>query len=167
MTTPPTDRPLTAGEALAKLFMDNADRGANAANDTLIEQVQQRIRALRKTRDDPDRPPVERSPRQLPVAGRHHSGRSDPGPGAVDAGVPVGYAHGFSGKSYSSEVHGGIARLFDRCSDVSCVGSLPARSGLRSYRCHPGAAVRGPSVRPDAGGRAPVEYPIRPGRAGI
>jgi hypothetical protein len=90
MTTPPTDRPLTAGEALAKLFMDNADRGANAANDTLIEQLQQRIRALRKTRDDPDRPPVERSPRQLPVAGRHHSGRSDPGPGAVDAGVPVG-----------------------------------------------------------------------------
>ncbi len=41
------DRPLTPGEALAKLFMDNADRGANAANDDLIEELQKRIRALR------------------------------------------------------------------------------------------------------------------------
>jgi hypothetical protein len=43
------DRPLTPGEALAKLFMDNADRGANAANDELIEELQRRIRALRNT----------------------------------------------------------------------------------------------------------------------
>jgi hypothetical protein len=43
------DRPLTPGEALAKLFMDNADRGANAANDVLIEELQKRIRALRNT----------------------------------------------------------------------------------------------------------------------
>lgn len=43
------DRPLTPGEALAKLFMDNADRGANAANDELIEELQQRILALRNT----------------------------------------------------------------------------------------------------------------------
>jgi hypothetical protein len=49
MTTPPTDRPLTPGEALAKLFMDNADRGANVANDDLIEELQRRIRALRNT----------------------------------------------------------------------------------------------------------------------
>ena len=50
MTTPPTDRPLiTPGEALAKLFMDNADRGANAANDELVEALQKRIRALRDT----------------------------------------------------------------------------------------------------------------------
>ena len=47
MTTPPTDRPLTPGEALAKLFLDNADRGANHANDALIEELQRRIRALR------------------------------------------------------------------------------------------------------------------------
>jgi hypothetical protein len=47
MTTPPTDRSLTPGEALAKLFMDNADRGANAANDTLIEELRRRIRVLR------------------------------------------------------------------------------------------------------------------------
>ncbi|HEX4102339.1 MAG TPA: hypothetical protein VHY21_17660 [Pseudonocardiaceae bacterium] len=40
------DRPLTPGEALAKLFMDNADRGANTANDELIEELQRRIRAL-------------------------------------------------------------------------------------------------------------------------
>jgi len=44
MTTPPTDRPLTPGEALAKLFMDNADRGANAGNDALVEELQLRIR---------------------------------------------------------------------------------------------------------------------------
>jgi hypothetical protein len=43
------DRPLTPGEALEKLFMDNADRGANAENDDLIEGLQQRIRALRST----------------------------------------------------------------------------------------------------------------------
>ena len=42
----PTDRPLTPGEALAKLFLDNADRGANAANDELVEALKQRIRAL-------------------------------------------------------------------------------------------------------------------------
>jgi hypothetical protein len=41
------DRTLTPGEALTKLFMDNADRGANAANDELIEELQRRIRALR------------------------------------------------------------------------------------------------------------------------
>jgi hypothetical protein len=29
--------------------MDNADRGANAANDDLIEELQRRIRALRNT----------------------------------------------------------------------------------------------------------------------
>jgi hypothetical protein len=79
MTTPPTDRPLTPGEALANLFMDNADRGANAANDALIEELQRRIRALRKTREDPDRPPVERSPRQLPAAGRVPSRMDDEG----------------------------------------------------------------------------------------
>ena len=47
MTTPPTDRPLTPGEALAELFLANADRNANAANDALIEELQRRIRALR------------------------------------------------------------------------------------------------------------------------
>jgi hypothetical protein len=52
MPSPPElvpDRPLTAGDALAKLFLDNADRGANAANDELIEELQRRIRALRNT----------------------------------------------------------------------------------------------------------------------
>jgi hypothetical protein len=49
MTTPPADQPLTPSEALAKLFMDNADRGANAANDDLVRELQRRIRALRNT----------------------------------------------------------------------------------------------------------------------
>jgi hypothetical protein len=43
------DRPLTPGEALEKLFLDNADRDANAANDELIEELQRRIRTLRNT----------------------------------------------------------------------------------------------------------------------
>jgi hypothetical protein len=30
------NHPLTPREALAKLFLDNADRGANAANDDLV-----------------------------------------------------------------------------------------------------------------------------------
>ena len=38
--------PLTPGEALAKLFMDNADRGANAANDALIEALRERAREI-------------------------------------------------------------------------------------------------------------------------
>jgi hypothetical protein len=52
VTTPPADRPITPGEVLVKLFLDNADRGANAANDYLIEELQRRIRALRNTRQD-------------------------------------------------------------------------------------------------------------------
>lgn len=43
---PDPQRPLTPGEALAKLFMDNADRGCNAANDDLVAELQRRIRAL-------------------------------------------------------------------------------------------------------------------------
>jgi hypothetical protein len=60
------DRPHTPGEALAKLFMDNADRGANVANDALIEELQRRIRALRNPAKTPARPPVEQLPRQAP-----------------------------------------------------------------------------------------------------
>jgi hypothetical protein len=44
MTAP--DRPLTPGEALAKLFLDNADRGANAANDALVEALRERAREI-------------------------------------------------------------------------------------------------------------------------
>jgi hypothetical protein len=44
-----SDRPLTPGEALEKLFMDNAANGRNAANDELVEELQRRIRALRNT----------------------------------------------------------------------------------------------------------------------
>ncbi len=43
---PDPQRPLTPGEALAKLFLANADRGRNAANDDLIAEMQRRIRAL-------------------------------------------------------------------------------------------------------------------------
>ncbi|HEY6424919.1 MAG TPA: hypothetical protein VIY28_17110 [Pseudonocardiaceae bacterium] len=39
------DHPLTPGEALAKLFLDNADRGANAANDDLVAALRQRARS--------------------------------------------------------------------------------------------------------------------------
>jgi hypothetical protein len=42
----PPARLLTPGEALAKLFLDNADRGANAANDALVEALRQRVRAI-------------------------------------------------------------------------------------------------------------------------
>jgi hypothetical protein len=49
------DRPLTPGEALAKLFLDSADRGANAENDELVEAIKQRIRALAE-------PPTSREP---------------------------------------------------------------------------------------------------------
>lgn len=42
-TTEP-DRPLTPAEALAKFFLDNADRSANHANDELIEALLERAR---------------------------------------------------------------------------------------------------------------------------
>ena len=38
--------PLTPGEALAKLFLDNAERGANAANDALVAELLTRRRAI-------------------------------------------------------------------------------------------------------------------------
>jgi hypothetical protein len=63
MTAP--DRPLTPGEALAKLFMDNADRSANAANDELVTALQGRarmIQTLTNPRNHPD-PHIEGSPR--------------------------------------------------------------------------------------------------------
>jgi hypothetical protein len=50
---PDPQRPLTPGEALTKLFMDNADRGWNDANDDLVAELQRRIRALA----EPDRGP--------------------------------------------------------------------------------------------------------------
>jgi hypothetical protein len=43
---PDPQRPLTPGEALAKFFLDNADRGRNAANDVLIEQIIVRLRSV-------------------------------------------------------------------------------------------------------------------------
>jgi hypothetical protein len=39
-----SDRPLTPGEALVKLFMDNADRGANAENDELVTTLTAALR---------------------------------------------------------------------------------------------------------------------------
>jgi DNA topoisomerase VI subunit B len=48
---PRIGRPLTPGEALAKLFLANADRGANAANDELIEALLERARAIQAIAD--------------------------------------------------------------------------------------------------------------------
>jgi hypothetical protein len=45
------DRPLTPGQALKKLFMDNADRGANAANDELVAALRQRAREIQALPD--------------------------------------------------------------------------------------------------------------------
>jgi hypothetical protein len=47
------ERPLSPGEALAKLFLDNADRGANAANDELVAALRERARAIRALTDHP------------------------------------------------------------------------------------------------------------------
>ncbi|MGH3844096.1 MAG: hypothetical protein ACRDS0_22010 [Pseudonocardiaceae bacterium] len=45
-TRSPGDFPLTPGEALAALFLANADRGANADNDTLVVELLKRSRAI-------------------------------------------------------------------------------------------------------------------------
>jgi hypothetical protein len=53
-TSPSDDaRPLTPGEVLCELFMRNADRGCNAANDELVAQLQRRVRALAQPPDEP------------------------------------------------------------------------------------------------------------------
>jgi hypothetical protein len=42
------DLSLTPGEALAKLFLDNADKGFNAENDTLVVELLKRMRAIQE-----------------------------------------------------------------------------------------------------------------------
>ncbi|MDQ2881389.1 MAG: hypothetical protein M3Y48_09165 [Actinomycetota bacterium] len=44
--TSPAAPPLTPGEALAKLFLDNADRGCHADNDVFVEVLLKRRRAI-------------------------------------------------------------------------------------------------------------------------
>lgn len=45
--TPSVEPPaLTPGEALARLFLDNAAHGRNAANDALVEELLRRRRAI-------------------------------------------------------------------------------------------------------------------------
>jgi hypothetical protein len=45
-TSPAEPSPLTPGEALAKLFLDNANNGRHAANDILVEELLKRRRAI-------------------------------------------------------------------------------------------------------------------------
>ncbi len=45
-TSPAAPPPLTPGEALAKLFLDNADRGCHAENDVFVEELLKRRRAI-------------------------------------------------------------------------------------------------------------------------
>ncbi|MGH3856891.1 MAG: hypothetical protein ACRDR6_26105 [Pseudonocardiaceae bacterium] len=45
-TSPAVPRPLTPGEALATLFLDNADRGCNAENDVFVEELLKRRRTI-------------------------------------------------------------------------------------------------------------------------
>jgi hypothetical protein len=47
-THSPTEPLLTPGEALAKLFLDNADRSCDAANDILVAELLQRMRAIQQ-----------------------------------------------------------------------------------------------------------------------
>jgi hypothetical protein len=47
----PSPGPLTPAEALAKLFLTNADQGANAENDELIAALRQRAREIQALAD--------------------------------------------------------------------------------------------------------------------
>lgn len=46
------ERPLTPGEALMGLFLDNADHGRNAANDELIAALRRRAREIHRPADE-------------------------------------------------------------------------------------------------------------------
>lgn len=87
--------PEAAGQALGDLFLANADRGDDAANDQLVTELVRRIRAQQDSRDggrgqqppdqpattaqvpapqfgnspDSGRPPIEQSPRPIPAPG--------------------------------------------------------------------------------------------------
>jgi hypothetical protein len=50
-THSPADPSLTPGEALAKLFLDNADRGRNADNDELVAALRQWARVIQALAD--------------------------------------------------------------------------------------------------------------------
>ena len=53
-TSPAEPSPLTPGEALAKLFLDNANHGRHAANDVLVEELLKRRRTI-QTLANPNR----------------------------------------------------------------------------------------------------------------
>jgi hypothetical protein len=71
---PPMIRPEAAARALCELFLANADRGDNAANDHLIAEMVGRIRTQQQSRDRDrgQQPPI------LP-AGPTLTGGDDPG----------------------------------------------------------------------------------------
>ncbi|MGH3701640.1 MAG: hypothetical protein ACRDQY_19690 [Pseudonocardiaceae bacterium] len=52
-THSPAAAPLTPGEALATLFLDNADKGCNAENDTLVVELLRRMRAIQALAANP------------------------------------------------------------------------------------------------------------------
>jgi hypothetical protein len=53
-TRSPAATPLTPVEALAKLFMDNADEGCNVENDTLIVELLNRMRSVQALTANPN-----------------------------------------------------------------------------------------------------------------
>ncbi|MGH3694389.1 MAG: hypothetical protein ACRDRX_10475 [Pseudonocardiaceae bacterium] len=52
-TRSPAVPPLTPGEALAELFLTNADKGCNAENDTLVAELLKRMRAIQALTANP------------------------------------------------------------------------------------------------------------------
>lgn len=87
---PVIDSPETAGQALGELFLANADRGDDAANDHLVAELVRRIRAQQNSRDrgsGQQRPPGLRVPApQFPTRTAARTRLSDPGSLAPPAG---------------------------------------------------------------------------------
>ncbi|MGH3920119.1 MAG: hypothetical protein ACRDSG_13960 [Pseudonocardiaceae bacterium] len=52
-TRSPAVPSLTPGEALAELFLTNADKGCNADNDTLVVELLKRMRAIQAVTANP------------------------------------------------------------------------------------------------------------------
>jgi hypothetical protein len=50
----PAGPSVTPGEALARLFLDNADKGCNAANDTLVAELLKRMRLIQALATNPN-----------------------------------------------------------------------------------------------------------------
>ncbi|MGH4011714.1 MAG: hypothetical protein ACRDTH_26705 [Pseudonocardiaceae bacterium] len=194
-TPPPTflpiiDSPAAAGQALGDLFLANADRGDDAANDELVAELVRRIRAQQNPCDsvrgqhplnqpaataqvpapqfgnssDSGWPPVEQFPRPIPAPG----GRSDTTtPMVIDRWVhlPVTSVDPVSGPSPELATTLMLDRFPTRTSVREQLSGPEPLAPSSRWRCQPRWCCRKVQCRAVAVGALPRGWPPAPGTA--